>query len=105
MNILNGGAHASNQIDIQEFMIIPISASSFSDTLRIGIEVFHSLKDILKSKNLSTNVGDEGGFAPDLKSNETAIELILLAIEKTGYKIGADIALALDVAASECRSN
>ena len=101
MNILNGGAHASNQIDIQEFMIIPISASSFSDTLRIGIEVFHSLKDILKSKNLSTNVGDEGGFAPDLKSNETAIELILLAIEKTGYKIGADIALALDVAASE----
>ena len=101
MNILNGGAHASNQIDIQEFMIIPISASTFSDTLRIGIEVFHSLKDILKSKNLSTNVGDEGGFAPDLKSNETAIEIILSAIEKTGYKIGHDIALALDVAASE----
>ena len=101
MNILNGGAHASNQIDIQEFMIIPISASSFSHTLRIGIEVFHSLKDILKSKNLSTNVGDEGGFAPDLKSNQTAIEIILLAIEKAGYKIGDDIALALDVAASE----
>lgn len=101
MNILNGGVHADNQIDIQEFMIIPVSAKSFSHALQMGTEVFHALKNILKTKNLSTNVGDEGGFAPNIKSNETAIEMLILAIEKAGYKIWADICIALDAAASE----
>ena len=101
MNILNGGAHADNDIDIQEFMIIPVSATSFSQALQMGIEVFHALKSILKHKQLSINVGDEGGFAPNLKSNEDAIEMLLLAIEKAGYKVEIDIAIALDAAASE----
>ncbi|MAQ32123.1 MAG: phosphopyruvate hydratase [Flavobacteriales bacterium] len=101
MNILNGGAHADNKIDIQEFMIVPISANSFSKALQMGVEVFHSLKRILKDKKLSTNVGDEGGFAPNLDSNEEAIELLLLAIEKAGYRIEVDIAIALDAAATE----
>ncbi len=101
MNILNGGAHADNKIDIQEFMIIPLSANSFSNALQMGVEVFHSLKRILKDKKLSTNVGDEGGFAPNLESNEEAIELLLLAIEKAGYKLEVDIAIALDAAATE----
>ena len=101
MNILNGGAHADNQMNIQEFMIVPVSAISFSQALKMGVEVFHSLKDILKQNQFSTNVGDEGGFAPNLKSNEHAIDIILLAIEKAGYKVGVDIAIALDAAASE----
>ena len=101
MNILNGGAHADNDIDIQEFMIIPVSATSFSQALQMGVEVFHALKSILKHKQLSINVGDEGGFAPNLKSNEDAIEMLLLAIEKAGYKVEVDIAIALDAAASE----
>lgn len=101
MNIVNGGSHADNKIDIQEFMIMPIGAETFSDALRMGVEVFHHLKAVLKEKGLSTNVGDEGGFAPNLKSNEEAIELIIKAIGKAGYKAGQDIYLALDVAASE----
>ena len=101
MNILNGGVHADNDIDIQEFMIVPVSATSFSQALQMGVEVFHSLKSILKHKKLSINVGDEGGFAPNLKSNEDAIEMLLLAIEKAGYKVEVDIAVALDAAASE----
>ena len=101
MNILNGGVHADNDIDIQEFMIVPVSATSFSQALQMGVEVFHSLKSILKHKKLSVNVGDEGGFAPNLKSNEDAIEMLLLAIEKAGYKVEVDIAVALDAAASE----
>ena len=101
MNILNGGVHADNDIDIQEFMIVPVSATSFSQALQMGVEVFHSLKSILKHKKLSVNVGDEGGFAPNLKSNEDAIEMLLLAIEKAGYKVEVDIAIALDAAASE----
>ena len=101
MNILNGGVHADNDIDIQEFMIVPVSATSFSQALQMGVEVFHSLKSILKHKKLSINVGDEGGFAPNLKSNEDAIEMLLLAIEKAGYKVEVDIAIALDAAASE----
>lgn len=101
MNILNGGVHADNKIDIQEFMIVPMSATSFSDAIRIGLEVFHALKDLLKSHGFSTNVGDEGGFAPNLKSNEHAIELILSSIEKAGYKVGSDVSIALDAAASE----
>ncbi len=101
MNILNGGVHADNQIDIQEFMIVPVSASSFSDALRIGVEIFHSLRDILKANNLSTNVGDEGGFAPNLMSNEHAIEIVLNSIEKAGYNVGSDVSIALDAAASE----
>ena len=101
MNILNGGAHADNKIDIQEFMIIPVSANSFSKALQMGVEVFHSLRRILKEKKLSTNVGDEGGFAPNLESNEEAIELLLLAIEKAGYKLEVDITIALDAAATE----
>ena len=101
MNILNGGAHADNKIDIQEFMIIPVSANSFSQALQMGVEVFHSLRRILKDKNFSTNVGDEGGFAPNLESNEEAIELLLLAIEKAGYKLEVDINIALDAAATE----
>jgi len=100
MNIINGGSHADNNVDLQEFMIMPIGASNFREALRMGSEVFHSLKAILKSKKLSTAVGDEGGFAPDLKSNEEAIEIILEAIEKAKYKAGKEIYIALDPAAS-----
>lgn len=101
MNILNGGKHADNNIDIQEFMIMPIGASSFAEALRMGAEVYHALKDVLKEKGLSTAIGDEGGFAPNLASNEEALTIILQAIEKAGYLPGKEIALALDVAASE----
>ncbi|MEP7266037.1 MAG: phosphopyruvate hydratase [Saprospiraceae bacterium] len=101
MNILNGGAHADNKIDFQEFMIIPIGADFFSEALRMGVEVFHNLKTVLKSKGYSTNVGDEGGFAPNLQSNEEAIEIVLEAIIKAGYKPGEDIAIAMDAATSE----
>jgi enolase len=105
MNILNGGAHADNNLDIQEFMIMPAGAPSFSEALRTGAEIFHSLKSILSSKGLSISVGDEGGFAPNLKSNEEALVLILEAIKKAGYKAGKDVFLALDVASSEFYSN
>lgn len=101
MNILNGGAHADNGIDFQEFMIMPIGAESFSDALRMGTEVFHQLKAVLKSMKLATNVGDEGGFAPDFKNNEDAIKAVMQAIEKAGYKPGEDIYIAMDAAASE----
>ena len=101
MNILNGGSHADNKIDIQEFMIMPVGASRFSEALRMGVEVFHNLKSVLKTKGHSTNVGDEGGFAPNLNSNEQAIEVVLEAIEKAGFKPGDDIYIALDPAASE----
>jgi enolase len=101
MNIINGGAHADNSVDMQEFMIIPAGAPSFSEALRYGAEVFHALKSVLKTRGLATSVGDEGGFAPDLASNEEAIEIILIAIEKAGYKAGRDIYLGLDVASSE----
>ena len=105
MNILNGGSHADNNVDIQEFMVFPIGAESFSQALRMGTEIFHNLKSVLKAKGLNTAVGDEGGFAPNLRSNEEAIEVILEAIEKTGYSSGKDIFLALDVAASETYNN
>ncbi len=101
MNILNGGSHADNNVDLQEFMIVPAGASQFSKALRMGSEIFHHLKKVLKDKGYNTAVGDEGGFAPDLKSNEEAIEVILEAVEKSGYKIGQDIYLALDPASSE----
>ncbi len=101
MNILNGGSHADNSIDIQEFMVMPVGASTFAEALRMGAEVFHNLKSVLKKGGYSTNVGDEGGFAPNLKSNEEAITVILKAIEQAGYKPGVDIYLALDPAASE----
>jgi len=101
MNVLNGGAHADNNVDIQEFMIIPAGASSCSEAIRIGAEVFHNLKSVLKKKGYNTAVGDEGGFAPNLKSNEEAIQVILEAIEKAGYKPGQDVFLGLDAAASE----
>ncbi len=101
MNIINGGAHADNNVDMQEFMILPVGAPRFAEAMRWGVEVFHALKAILKSRSLSTAVGDEGGFAPDLPSNEAAIEVILAAIEKAGFKAGSDIALGLDVASSE----
>lgn len=101
MNILNGGSHADNTVDFQEFMIIPHGAETFAEALRMGAETFHSLKSVLKSKGYSTSVGDEGGFAPNLKSNEETLEIILSAIEKAGYKPGEHISLALDVAASE----
>ncbi len=101
MNILNGGSHADNAIDFQEFMVMPVGASSFSEAVRMGAEVFHTLKKVLHDKGLSTNVGDEGGFAPNLASNEEAIEVVLKAIEKAGYKPGSDIFIALDPAASE----
>lgn len=101
MNILNGGAHADNGIDFQEFMIMPIGASSFSEGLRMGTEIFHHLKAVLKSQNLSTNVGDEGGFAPNIKNNEDAIKYVMQAIEKAGYKPGEDIYIALDTASTE----
>ena len=100
MNILNGGMHADNNLDLQEFMIMPSGAPTFSEALRYAVEVFHNLKSLLKSKGLSTSVGDEGGFAPSLKSNEEALELIMQAIEKAGYQPGRDISLALDCAAS-----
>lgn len=101
MNILNGGEHADNNVDIQEFMIMPTGAKSFSQALRMGSEVYHNLKNVLKDKGLSTGVGDEGGFAPNLKSNTEALDVILEAIERAGYKPGKDIVLAMDVAASE----
>jgi len=101
MNILNGGSHADNNVDLQEFMVVPAGASSFKEALRMGAEIFHSLKKVLHTKGYNTAVGDEGGFAPDLKSNEEAIEVILQAITKTGYKAGKDIYLALDPASSE----
>ncbi len=101
MNILNGGAHADNKIDFQEFMIVPVGADTFSDALRMGVEVFHQLKSVLKKKGYSTNVGDEGGFAPNLQSNEEAIETVLKAIEESGYRPGEDIYIAMDAAVSE----
>jgi enolase len=101
MNILNGGVHADNKIDYQEFMIVPIGADTFSDGLRWGVEIFHQLKSVLKKKGYSTNVGDEGGFAPDIQSNEEAIETLLQAIESAGYKTGSQIGIALDAASSE----
>jgi enolase len=101
MNILNGGSHADNSIDFQEFMIVPTGAAQFSEALRMGTEVFHTLKTVLKKKGYSTNVGDEGGFAPNIKSNEEAIEIVLQAIEKAGYRPGEDISIAIDAAASE----
>ena len=101
MNILNGGSHADNNIDIQEFMVFPFGADSFSEALRMGTEVFHNLKSVLKGNQLNTSVGDEGGFAPNLSSNEEALELIIKAIEIAGYHPGRDIYIALDVAASE----
>mgnify|MGYP000306361037 FL=1 len=101
MNIINGGSHADNAIDIQEFMIMPVGADTFAEGLRMGTEVFHHLKKVLSSKGLSTNVGDEGGFAPNLKSNEEALDTILMAIEKAGYKPNEDFQLALDAASSE----
>jgi len=105
MNILNGGVHADNNVDLQEFMIMPRGAASFKEALRMGAEIFHNLKKILHEKKLSTSVGDEGGFAPDLKSNEEAIEIILHAIEKTGYKAAKDVFIALDPAASSFYEN
>ena len=101
MNILNGGEHADNNVDIQEFMVQPVAAKSFADALRIGAEIFHSLKAVLQAQGLSTSVGDEGGFAPNLPSNEAALAVIQEAVEKAGYKLGTDITLALDCAASE----
>src|ERR1041385_3253168 len=101
MNILNGGSHADNSIDFQEFMVMPVKADTFSDALRMGTEVFHTLKKVLHEKNFSTNVGDEGGFAPNIKSNEEAIEIVLKAIEKAGFKPGVDIFIAMDAASSE----
>ncbi|MEZ7837224.1 MAG: phosphopyruvate hydratase [Flavobacteriales bacterium] len=101
MNILNGGSHADNKIDIQEFMVMPVGASSFSEGLRVGTEIFHSLKEVLRAEGHSTNVGDEGGFAPNLKSNDEGVEFVLRAIEKAGYKPGDDVLLAFDAAASE----
>ncbi len=105
MNILNGGEHADNNVDIQEFMIQPVTASSFAEALRVGAEIFHSLKKVLSAKGLSTAVGDEGGFAPDLPSNEAALAVIQEAVEKAGYVLGQDIMLALDCAASEFYKN
>ena len=101
MNILNGGSHADNKIDIQEFMVMPVGAETFSDGLRMGTEVFHALKGVLKKKGHSTNVGDEGGFAPNLRSNDEAIEVVIEAIEKAGYRPGEDLLIALDAASSE----
>ena len=101
MNVLNGGAHADNNVDVQEFMLFPIGADSFHDSLRWGVEVFHTLREVLHKKGYATSVGDEGGFAPDLKSNQEAIELIISAIERAGYRAGDEIAIALDPASSE----
>ena len=105
MNIINGGAHADNNVDMQEFMVLPVGFDTFAESLRAGVEVFHALKSVLKGRGLSTSVGDEGGFAPDLRSNEEALETILEAIGKAGYKAGEDILLGLDVAASEFFDN
>ena len=101
MNILNGGEHADNNVDIQEFMVMPVGFDSFSEGLRCGVEVFHHLKKVLSEKGLNTAVGDEGGFAPDLRSNEEAVEVVLSAIERAGFKPGDDVVLAIDAAASE----
>jgi enolase len=101
MNILNGGSHADNKIDFQEFMVMPVKADSFSESLRMGTEIFHTLKKVLHDKHLSTNVGDEGGFAPNIESNEEAIEVVLVAIEKAGFKAGEDVFIAMDAATSE----
>lgn len=101
MNILNGGSHADNSIDFQEFMVMPVKADTFSEALRMGTEVFHTLKKVLHDKGFSTNVGDEGGFAPNIKSNEEAIEIVLQAIEKAGFKPGSDMFIAMDAASSE----
>jgi enolase len=101
MNIINGGAHADNNVDFQEFMILPVGASTFAEGLRYGAEVFHALKGVLHGMKLNTAVGDEGGFAPDLKSNEEAVQVILKAIEKAGYRAGTDVCLGLDTASSE----
>ncbi|MGZ4096282.1 MAG: phosphopyruvate hydratase [Bacteroidia bacterium] len=101
MNILNGGAHADNKIDFQEFMVMPVGASSFSEALQWGVEIFHALKAVLKRKGYSTNVGDEGGFAPNIQSNEEAIETVLTAIDKAGYKTGSQVSIAMDPAVSE----
>ena len=101
MNILNGGSHADNNVDIQEFMVMPVGATSFKEALRTGAEIYHNLKSVLTKKNLATGVGDEGGFAPNLGSNEEAIQVILEAVEKAGYKAGVDVMIALDVAATE----
>ncbi len=105
MNVLNGGSHADNNVDLQEFMIMPAGAKSFSDAVRIGSEVFHSLKNVLKEKGYNTAVGDEGGFAPNLKSNEEAVQMVMKGIEKAGYKPGEDVLIALDPAASEFYEN
>jgi enolase len=105
MNVINGGAHADNNVDFQEFMIVPVGATSFREALRWGAEVFAALSKVLKDKNLLTGVGDEGGFAPNLESNQAALELLVAAIEKAGYKPGEQVALALDVAASEFYKN
>ena len=105
MNIINGGAHADNNVDMQEFMVLPVGFSRFSEALRCGTEIFHALKSVLKARGLSTAVGDEGGFAPDLKSNEEAVETILEAIAKAGYRAGEDVYLGLDVASSEFYEN
>jgi len=101
MNILNGGSHADNKIDFQEFMVMPVKADTFSESLRMGTEIFHTLKKVLHDKHLSTNVGDEGGFAPNIASNEEAIEVVLMAIEKAGFKPGEDVFIAMDAATSE----
>jgi enolase len=101
MNILNGGQHADNNVDIQEFMVVPAGAASFAESLRYGAEVFHTLRKVLKEKGLASGQGDEGGFAPDLRSNEEALKLLVMAIETAGYKPGQDVFLAIDVAASE----
>jgi enolase len=105
MNIINGGAHADNNVDMQEFMVLPVGFDSFSEALRAGTEIFHALKSVLKGRGLSTAVGDEGGFAPDLRSNEEALEVILEAIGKAGYRAGEDVLLGLDVASSEFFEN
>ena len=101
MNIINGGAHADNNVDVQEFMVLPVGLPSFAEALRAGTEIFHALKSVLKGKGLNTSVGDEGGFAPNLRSNIEALDTILEAVNKSGYKIGSDILLGLDVASSE----
>jgi enolase len=101
MNILNGGSHADNKIDFQEFMVMPVKADTFSESLRMGTEIFHTLKKVLHEKHYSTNVGDEGGFAPNIASNEEAIEIVLIAIEKAGFKAGEDVFIAMDAAVSE----
>jgi enolase len=105
MNIINGGAHADNNIDVQEFMILPVGAPSFGEALRWGVEVFHSLKSVLRQKELNTGVGDEGGFAPDLPSNAAALDTIMMAIAKAGFRAGSDVFLGLDVASSEFFEN